>query len=93
MGAIVLLVGVIGLAAVVAVVVFAVTRGRRNAANRGPVNGAYPPSMGYASQQAMPPAQPPYQSPPPNQGYGYPAPPAQPPNQPNPYTQQPPYGQ
>lgn len=95
MGAIVLLVGVIGLGAVIAaVVVFAVTRSHRNSANGGPLNGPYPQTMGYPPQQAMPPAaQPPYPAPAPTQPHGYSAPPAQPPQNPNPYTEQPPYGQ
>ncbi len=94
MGAIVLLVGVIGLGAVIAVVVFAVTRSRRNLVNRSPISGPYPQNMGYPPQQAMPSTtQPPYSSPVANQPYGYPSPPAQPPQHPNPYTQQPPYGQ
>ena len=94
MGAIVLLVGVIGLGAVIAVVVFAVTRSRRNSVNRGPISGPYPQNMGYPPQQAMPATtQPPYSAPAANQPYGYPAPPAQPPQHPNPYTQQPPHGQ
>ena len=91
MGAIVLLIGVIGLAVVIAAVVFAVTRSRRNSRMRGPVGGTYPQNMGYPPQQGMSPAQPPYSAPVPNQGYGYPTPPAQPPQHPNPYAQQPPY--
>lgn len=88
MGAIVLLIGVVGLGAVTAaVIVFAVTRSRRNSGMGGLTGGTY---MGHSPQQVMAPAQPPYPAAAPNQGYGYTAPPAQPPQQPNPYTQQPP---
>lgn len=92
MGAIVLVVGVIGLGAVVgAVVVLVVLRSRRSSA-AGPISpgtGAYAPNMGYPPQQPMHPnVQQPYPSPP-NQGY--PTPPAQPPHAPNPYAQQPPH--
>lgn len=93
MGAIVLLIGVIGLGAAIATVtVFVITRSRRNSHHGAPIGGTYPQNMGYLPQQAMPPAaQQPYPTAAPNQGYGYPAPPPQPPQGPNPYTQQPPY--
>jgi hypothetical protein len=95
MGAIVVVVGVLGLGAVVgAVVVFVVLRSRRNSAP-GQVNygaGASPQHMGYPPQQpAYPPAQPPYPSAP---QQGQPTPPGQAPQAPqypNPYTQQPPH--
>lgn len=86
MGAIVLVVGIIGVGAVIAaIVVFTATRRRRNVGN-SPVNpgpGAYPPQ-----QPMYPPAQPPYPATP---QQGYPAPSGQPPQNPNPYTQQPPH--
>lgn len=95
MGAVVLVVGVIGLGAVIgAVVVFAVLRNRRNS-GIGPVSpgvGAHPQNMGHPPQQ-------PYLANP-NQGYsiaapdqGYPTPLGQSPQHPNPYAQQPPPGQ
>jgi hypothetical protein len=89
----VLIVGVIGIGAVIAAVtVFAATRTRRDSGNRGSANGTYPQNMGYPPQQAAyPTAQQSYPSAAPNQGYGHPAPPAQPPQHPNPYAQQPPY--
>ena len=92
MGAIVLLIGVIGIGAVIAaVIVFTVTRSRHNSGNGVPVGGTYLQNMGYPSQQPMPPtAQQPFPTATPNQGYGYPVP-AQPPQGPNPYAQQPPY--
>lgn len=95
MGAVILLIGVIGLGAVIAAVTaVAVSRRRRNSMNGGPAGGTYPQNMGYPPQQVMPPAgQYQYPAPPSNQGYGYPTPPTQPPQHPNPYTQQPPYGQ
>lgn len=91
MGAIVLVVGVVGLGAVIgAVVVFAVLRSRRNSGT-GPINpgvGVHPQNMGYPPQQQYPAS--------PNQRYphsapnqGYVTPPGQPPQQPNPYSQQP----
>ncbi|OAH10726.1 hypothetical protein [Streptomyces jeddahensis] len=91
MGAIVLVVGIIGIGAVIAaVVVFAAMRGRRNSVT-GPVNpgaGTYPQHMGYPPQQPIhPPAQQPY---PPTPYQGYPTPSGQPPQYPNPYAQQPP---
>jgi hypothetical protein len=91
MGAIVLVVGIIGVGAVIAaVIVFAVTRSRRSSGNGSPAGGTYPQNMGYPPQQPMyPPAQQPYPSTAPNQGY--PTPPGQPPQHPNPYPQQPPY--
>ncbi|MFI7404705.1 type VII secretion-associated serine protease mycosin [Streptomyces sp. NPDC049541] len=93
MGAIVLLVGIIGFVVVIAAVtVVVVTRSRRNSMNGGPPGGTYPQSLGYPPQQVIPPAgQHQYPAPPPNQGYGYPTPPAQPPQHANPYSQQPPY--
>lgn len=91
MGAIVLVVGVVVLGAVIAIVVAAKSRSRRNA---GPVpghswRGPYAPHPGY-QQQAYPPAQSPY---PPASHQGYPAPPGQPPasQAPNPYNQLPPH--
>jgi hypothetical protein len=92
MGAIVLIVGIIGIGAVIAAVVtFVVTRKRSNPGNGGPINGTSSQNMGYPPQQApYPTAQQPYPTPAPNQGHGHPAPPAQPPQHPNPYTQQPP---
>ncbi|MEY9994723.1 hypothetical protein ABIE67_006755 [Streptomyces sp. V4I8] len=81
MGAIVLILGVIGVGAVIAAsVVFAVMRGRRNS-GRGPAGpGTYPQNMGYPPQQPFPqPAQRPY---PPTPYQGYPNPPGQPPQQP-----------
>lgn len=89
MGAIALVIGVIGFGAVIAAVVaFVVIRSRRTSSNGGP----YPQNVGYSPQQpTYAPAQQPYPTSP-NQGYGYPAPaPAvQPPQHPNPYAQQPP---
>lgn len=89
MGAIVLLVGVIGIGAVIAAVtVFAISHSRRNSGNAGPMSGTYPQNMGYPPQQGMyPTAQQPYPAPLSNQERGYDAPPAQPPQQPNPYAQ------
>ncbi|MFE2629488.1 hypothetical protein ACFXDP_16330 [Streptomyces sp. NPDC059374] len=91
MGAIVLVVGVVVLGAVIAVVVAARSRSRRNA---GPVPGhpwpgPHAPQSGY-QQQAYPLAQPPY---PPVSHQGYPAPPGQQPASlaPNPYKQPPPH--
>ena len=95
MGAIVLLVGVIGLGVVIAAVTaFALTRGRRNSANGVPNSWQYPQQTVYPPQQTMPPAaQPPYPTSAPNQPYGYQTPPVQPAQNQNPYTHQPPYGQ
>ncbi|SEC17531.1 hypothetical protein SAMN05428938_1438 [Streptomyces sp. KS_5] len=92
MGAIVLVVGIIGVGAVIAaIVVFTAMRRRRNVAN-SPVNpgaGAYPPQASYPPQQPMyPPGQPPYPSTP-QQGYATPS--EQPPENTNPYTRQPPH--
>lgn len=93
MGAIVLVVGVIGLGAVVgAVVVFAVLRSRRNsgAGQLSPGAGTYPQNVGHPPQQAVyPTPQQAYPTAAPNQGY--PTSPGQLPQHPNPYTQQPPY--
>lgn len=93
MGAIILVVGIIGVGALIAaLIVFSVTRSRRNGA--GPVNlgvGAYPPHAGYPSQQpTYPPAQPPYPATPQD---GYPAPPGQQVQHPHPhpYPQHPPH--
>ncbi|TQJ90385.1 hypothetical protein FBY22_1167 [Streptomyces sp. SLBN-31] len=83
MGAVALLVGVIGLLAVIAVVtVLVFTRSRRNTHHGAPVNDAYPNSA-YPAQQLMPPTA--------NQAYGYPAAPVPAPQNPNPYAQQPQY--
>lgn len=92
MGAVVLVVGVVGLGAVIgAFVVFAVLRSRRNSGTGsfGPGVGAHPQNMGYPPQQQYVAT--------PNQGYpnaapnqGYATPPGQPPQYPNPYAQQPP---
>jgi len=87
MGAIVLLVGVIGLGAVIA----AVTRSRRTSMNSGLAGGAYSQHVGYPPQQPMPFAQQSYPTSAPNQGYGYPGSSAQLPQHHNPYAQQPPY--
>ncbi|CAM5479917.1 hypothetical protein SCHAM137S_04551 [Streptomyces chartreusis] len=94
MGAIVLVVGVIGLGAVIgAIVVVAVLRKRSNTVG-GPLNtGAgmhpHPQNMSYPPQQpGYPNAQPPY---PPSANHGYPPHPAQSPQPPNPYSQQPPH--
>lgn len=87
MGALVLVVGVVGIGAVIgAAIVFAVLRSRRNSAN-----GTYQQHEGvYSPQQTMyPTAQQSYPTAPPNQGY--PVPPTQSPQHPNPYAQQPPY--
>lgn len=92
MGAIVLLVGVIGLGVVIAAVtVYAVTRSRRTSMNSGLADGAYPQYVGYPPRQPMPFAQQSYPTSAPNQGYGYPGSSAQLPQHPNPYAQQPPY--
>lgn len=81
MGAIALVVGLIGFGAVItAVIAFVVIRSRRTSSHGSP----YPQNVGYSPQQ------PTYPAPSPSQGYGYPTPPAQPPQHPNPYTQQPP---
>lgn len=90
MGAIVLVVGIIGVGAVIAaVIVFAATRSRRSSGNGSPAGGTYSQNVGYPPQQPFsPPAQQPY-SPTPHQGY--PNSPGQPPQQPNPYAQQPPH--
>lgn len=83
MGAIVLVVSVVGLGAVIgAVVVFAVLRSRRNSSIR-PINpgiGTHPQNMGYPLQQQ-------YLA---NPNQGYVTAPGQSPQQPNPYAQQPP---
>lgn len=80
MGAIALVVGLIGFGTMIAAVtVFAVTRSRRNSRNVGPATGTYPQNMGY------PPPQPMYPSA--TSGQSYPAPPGQAPPQPNPYQQ------
>lgn len=91
-GAIVLILGIIGIGAVIAtIVVFTVMRGRRNSGT-SPVNsgaGTYSPHVGYSPQQPVyPPAQQPYPSTP---HQGYPTPPGLPPQYPNPYMQQPPH--
>ena len=79
MGAIALVVGLIGFGAVIAaIVVFAVPRSRRNSGNGAFVNGTYPQNMGY------PPAQQLYPS---VLNQGYPAPPGPPSQHPNPYNQ------
>jgi hypothetical protein len=93
MGAIVLLIGVIGVGSMMAAVtIFAVTRSHRNSGNGAPASGTYPQNMGYPPQQATyPTAQQPYLTAAPNQGNGYPSSPAQRPQHPNPYAQQPPY--
>ena len=72
MGAIVLLVGVIGLGVVIAAVTaFALTRGRRNSANGVPNSWHYPQQTVYPPQQTMPPAaQPVYPTSAPNPPYG-----------------------
>lgn len=93
MGAIVLVVGVVGLGAVIgAVVVLAVLRSRRNS-NPGPFNpgaGTPPQSMGYAPQHpGYSTAQQAYPSAAPNQGY--PAHPGQQPQYPAPRPHQPPH--
>lgn len=94
MGAIVLVVGVIGLGAVIgAIVVVAVLR-KRSSTGTGPLNPGvgmhpHPQNMSYAPQQpGYPNAQPPY---PPSANHGYPNHPAQSPPPPNPHTQQPPH--
>lgn len=91
MGAIVLIVGVIGIGAVIAaVVVFAITRSRRNsgAGQLSPGAGNYRQNMGYPPLQPIhPPAQQPY--PPTPLGYSNPL--GQTPQHPNSYPQQPPY--
>lgn len=63
MGAIVLLIGVIGIGAVIAaaVTVLAVTHSRRSSGNGGAASGTYPQNMVYPPQQATyPTAQQPY---------------------------------
>jgi hypothetical protein len=93
MGAIVLLIGIIGIGSMIAAVtVFAVIRSRRNSGNGGPSSGTYPQNMGYPPQQATyPTAHQPYPTAAPNQGNRYPASPAQRSQHPNPYAQQAPY--
>lgn len=92
MGAIVLVVGVVGLGAVIgAVVVFAVLRSRRNSGTGQfrPGAGTYPQNMGYPPQQSIhPSALQPY---PPTPHQGYINPPGQSPHAPNSHPQQPPY--
>ncbi|MGW2237053.1 type VII secretion-associated serine protease mycosin [Streptomyces sp. NPDC001759] len=92
MGAIVLLVGVIGLLAVIAIITsLVVARSRRATQNGAATNGTYP-NTAYPAQQLMPPpVQQPFPSQPHNQAYGYPAAPTQAPQHPNPYAQQPPH--
>ena len=78
MGLVVLVVGVIGIGAVIgAAVVFAVLRSRRNSGTVpiGPGAGTYPQNMGYPPQQPIYPAGQQLYPPTPNQGY--PAPPGQ----------------
>lgn len=91
MGAIVLLIGVIGIGAVIAAVtVFAISRSRRNSGNAGPMSGTYTQNMGYSSQQGMyPTVQQPYPTATPNQRY--PAPPGHSQQHPNLYAQQRPH--
>lgn len=78
MGLVVLVVGVIGLGAVIgAVVVLAVLRSRRNSGpgQISPGAGMYPQNMGYPTQQPIhPTGQQPY---PPTPYQGYPTPPGQ----------------
>ena len=89
MGAIVLLIGVIGIGAVIAAVtVFAITRSRRSSGNAMPASATYPQNMAYPPLQGMyPTGQQSYPAPLSHQERGYAAPPAQPPQQPNPYAQ------
>lgn len=87
MGLVVLVVGVIGLGAVIgAIVVFAVLRrGKSGAGSTSLGAGAYAQNMGYPPPQPFPQnAQQPYPSVP-NQGYSTPAAPS--PQHPNPYAQ------